>query len=71
MARSKIREFHGKQLLRKYLAEFGKINLEHVLSALVTPTTDWAKLKTDNPWLLSTKLIAKPDMLFGKRGRCS
>lgn len=69
MARSKIREYHGKQLLRKYLAEFGAIKLDHVLSALVTPTTDWEQLKAENPWLLSMKLIAKPDMLFGKRGK--
>lgn len=31
--------------------------------------TDFAELTNKEPWLSSTKLVVKPDMLFGKRGK--
>jgi hypothetical protein len=39
------------------------------LLAQVKADTDWVQLLQDNPWLSSTKLVVKPDMLFGKRGK--
>ena len=30
--------------------------------------TDFTELTNQEPWLSSTKLVVKPDMLFGKRG---
>jgi succinyl-CoA synthetase beta subunit len=35
----------------------------------VTQSTDFNELAQKEPWLLSTKLVVKPDMLFGKRGK--
>ena len=32
-------------------------------------TTDFTELTNKEPWLSSTKLVVKPDMLFGKRGK--
>ena len=35
----------------------------------VTATTDWDALAAANPWLTTTSLVVKPDMLFGQRGK--
>ena len=35
----------------------------------VTESTDFNELTEKEPWLLSSKLVVKPDMLFGKRGK--
>ncbi|KAK6922251.1 ATP-grasp fold, succinyl-CoA synthetase-type, partial [Dillenia turbinata] len=35
----------------------------------VTESTDFNELAQQEPWLLSSKLVVKPDMLFGKRGK--
>ncbi|KAI4364520.1 hypothetical protein MLD38_020599 [Melastoma candidum] len=41
-----------------------------LLSSLkVTESTDFAELVNKETWLSSTKLVVKPDMLFGKRGK--
>lgn len=35
----------------------------------MTESTDINELAEKEPWLKSTKLVVKPDMLFGKRGK--
>lgn len=35
----------------------------------VTESTDFNQLVNDETWLSSSKLVVKPDMLFGKRGK--
>lgn len=35
----------------------------------MTESTDFNELVNKEPWLSSTKLVVKPDMLFGKRGK--
>lgn len=35
----------------------------------ITESTDLKELAGKEPWLLSGKLVVKPDMLFGKRGK--
>lgn len=35
----------------------------------VTASTDFTELQEKEPWLSSSKLVVKPDMLFGKRGK--
>lgn len=35
----------------------------------MTESTDFAELTSREPWLSTTKLVVKPDMLFGKRGK--
>lgn len=40
-----------------------------LISASPSPSAFYKSLATEHPWLLSTKLVVKPDMLFGKRGK--
>lgn len=35
----------------------------------MTQLTEFTDLTNKEPWLSSTKLVVKPDMLFGKRGK--
>ena len=35
----------------------------------MTEATDFTELTNQEPWLSSTRLVVKPDMLFGKRGK--
>jgi succinyl-CoA synthetase beta subunit len=35
----------------------------------VDQATDFAELVSEKPWLKTTQLVVKPDMLFGKRGK--
>lgn len=35
----------------------------------MTESTDFTELTDKEPWLSSTRLVVKPDMLFGKRGK--
>ena len=70
MAQKGIREYHGKRMLAANMVKFfgedfgydGKV-------VLVDKSTDWEELEKQNPWLLSMPLVAKPDQLFGKRGK--
>jgi ATP-citrate lyase beta-subunit len=69
MARRAIREYDAKRLLARYLPDYlpgfsypGKI-------VLVEADTDWDRLAAEHPWLLTDRLVAKPDQLFGKRGK--
>ncbi|MFH1424902.1 MAG: ATP citrate lyase citrate-binding domain-containing protein [archaeon] len=65
MAERGIREYDGKLLLAKYIKNSsipGKL-------VLVTPETKLGQLGEKNQWLKKTKLVVKPDQLFGKRGK--
>ncbi|KAI5061273.1 hypothetical protein GOP47_0023778 [Adiantum capillus-veneris] len=68
MARKKIREYDSKRLLREHLKRLAGITLD-IYSAQVTKDTDFDELVDKEPWLTSTRLVVKPDMLFGKRGK--
>lgn len=35
----------------------------------MTESTDFVELTNKEPWLSSSRLVVKPDMLFGKRGK--
>jgi len=70
MAQRGIREYHGKKMLAKHLTTYlGKPHGYDGKILLVDQTTDWKKLKQENPWLTKEPLVAKPDQLFGKRGK--
>ncbi|MEI6221504.1 MAG: ATP citrate lyase citrate-binding domain-containing protein [bacterium] len=70
MAQRAIRECHAKKLLATYLTEIsgGKFAYEGKI-VLVDGQTDFEAVKRDNPWLLTDKLVVKPDQLVGKRGK--
>jgi ATP-citrate lyase beta-subunit len=70
MAQKGIREYDGKLALFNRLAkDFPQLKSRAQMLALVTPETKEAELLASNPWLKTTKLVAKPDQLFGKRGK--
>jgi ATP-citrate lyase beta-subunit len=70
MAQRGIREYDGKKILFDGLAKtIPSFRGKSAKLALVTPDTDPKKLVKDHPWLLKEKLVAKPDQLFGKRGK--
>ncbi len=62
MARRKVREHDGKRLLAKQMGL-------PIACCQAKPGTDLDALAKENPWLLQKKLVVKPDMLFGKRGK--
>ncbi|PIN16033.1 ATP-citrate lyase [Handroanthus impetiginosus] len=68
MARKKIREYDSKRLLKENLKILAGIDLQ-IRVAQVTQSIDFTELTNKEPWLSSTKLVVKLDMLFGKRGK--
>ncbi len=70
MAHRGIREYDAKRLISKGLPDFsdGKFKLEGK-QVLIGPETDIEKLPEKHPWLKTNDLVAKPDQLFGKRGK--
>ena len=71
MAQKSIYEFSAKKLLMSELPKYFPEYNYHGKLAVITPDTDWNKLVTDYPWLKTDKLAAKPDQLFGKRGKAN
>ncbi|MFX1507157.1 MAG: ATP citrate lyase citrate-binding domain-containing protein [Promethearchaeota archaeon] len=69
MAQKSIYEFSAKKLLMSELPKYFPDYNYHGKLTVITPDTDWNKLITDHPWLKTEKLAAKPDQLFGKRGK--
>jgi len=70
MAQKGIREYEGKKILFDGLAKhIPSFKGRSAKLALVRPDTDPKRLVKDHPWLLKEKLVAKPDQLFGKRGK--
>lgn len=70
MAQKGIREVDAKRIIAKAVSQLsgGELAFDDRL-VLVTPETDMAALPKQYPWLKTTKLVAKPDQLFGKRGK--
>ena len=70
MAQKGIREFDAKRIMARGLSEFsnGAFSFEP-RQVLISPETDFKIIEKENPWLNVTKLVVKPDQLFGKRGK--
>jgi ATP-citrate lyase beta-subunit len=71
MARKAIYEYDGKQLLASQLPQYFPNFNYHNHLAIITPGTDLEVLASDHGWLKTEKLVAKPDQLFGKRGKAN
>jgi len=70
MAQRGIREYDAKKMLAKYWTEYISKDFTYPGKlVLVDPDTDLDKLPEKHPWLEKEKLVAKPDQLFGKRGK--
>ena len=68
MARKKIREYDSKRLLKSHILRLLGLKLP-LNVAQVRQDTNFVQLLEYNPWMKDTKLVVKPDMLFGKRGK--
>jgi ATP-citrate lyase beta-subunit len=71
LAQKSIYEYDAKKLianqLPKYFPEFDY----HGKLAVITIETEFDKLIAKHPWLETERLVAKPDQLFGKRGKAN
>jgi ATP citrate (pro-S)-lyase len=78
MSAKAIREYHGKKLVSRWLSNYSgatKYDLED-RALLVTPNSirpedvnSFELLSQQNPWVLDTKLVVKPDQLIKRRGK--
>ncbi len=78
MSAKAIREYHGKRLVSRWLSHYSnsvKYNLED-RSLLITPNSirpedpaSFDVLASENPWVLTTPLVVKPDQLIKRRGK--
>jgi len=70
MAQRGIREYDAKRMLAKYWPEYISRDFGYPgRIVLVTPDTNLDDLIKEHTWLADSKLVAKPDQLFGKRGK--
>ena len=78
MSAKAIREFHGKKLASRWLEKYSgdvKYNLEDrallITASSIDPssTTSFDALAAQNPWVLTEKLVVKPDQLIKRRGK--
>eukprot|EP01062_Namystynia_karyoxenos_P033561 TRINITY_DN246_c0_g1_i2.p1 TRINITY_DN246_c0_g1~~TRINITY_DN246_c0_g1_i2.p1 ORF type:complete len:1122 (+),score=463.49 TRINITY_DN246_c0_g1_i2:103-3366(+) len=67
MSTKAVREYDGKRLLSEWLSTRGAG--WQARQVLITPTTDLDSLPAAHPWLLSSRLVAKPDQLIKRRGK--
>lgn len=71
MAQKAIYEYDGKKLIASQLPKYFPEFKFHNKLAILTPETDLDALAQEQPWLKTDKLVAKPDQLFGKRGKAN
>ncbi|KAK3108901.1 hypothetical protein FSP39_018217 [Pinctada imbricata] len=65
MSAKAVSEAKGKQLLNDNLGDEASKNR----FALVTEAVNWDRLTQEHPWLLTEKLVVKPDQLIKRRGK--
>ncbi|KAM6951256.1 ATP-citrate synthase [Aplochiton taeniatus] len=68
MSAKAISEQTGKEFLYKYICTTAAVQ-NRFRYASVTPETDWNRLTQDHPWLLTERLVVKPDQLIKRRGK--
>ncbi|MFX1371813.1 MAG: ATP citrate lyase citrate-binding domain-containing protein [Promethearchaeota archaeon] len=71
MAQKNIYEYDAKKLLASQLPKYYPEFEYHNKLAIVQNETDLNQLASKEPWIKSEKLVAKPDQLFGKRGKAN
>jgi len=70
MSAKAVREYHGKKLIARHVRDVSEGR--HVVddrSVLISPTTNLEELVTEEPWLLASRLVVKPDQLIKRRGK--
>ncbi|XP_036428027.1 ATP-citrate synthase isoform X2 [Colossoma macropomum] len=68
MSAKAISEQTGKEFLYKYICTTAAVQ-NRFRYATVTSETDWERLTQDHPWLLTERLVVKPDQLIKRRGK--
>jgi len=71
MAQKPIYEYDGKNLIASQLPRYFPEFKFHNKLVILTPETDIDALAAEYPWLKTDRLVAKPDQLFGKRGKAN
>jgi len=69
MAQKAIREYDAKSILAKHWDKYFPHFTYAYETVLVKNGPELREAAIDHPWLDSKTLVAKPDMLFGKRGK--
>ena len=78
MSAKAVREYNGKKLVSKHLAAYSgsvKYDVEDrcllIDSSAINPSdpNSFQSIAEQNPWVLSTKLVVKPDQLIKRRGK--
>ncbi|XP_072524063.1 ATP-citrate synthase [Salminus brasiliensis] len=68
MSAKAISEQTGKEFLYKYICTTAAVQ-NRFRYATATAETDWERLTQDHPWLLTERLVVKPDQLIKRRGK--
>ncbi|XP_024257296.1 ATP-citrate synthase isoform X1 [Oncorhynchus tshawytscha] len=68
MSAKAISEQTGKEFLYKHICTSAAVQ-NRFRYANVTSDTDWDRLTQDHPWLLTERLVVKPDQLIKCRGK--
>ncbi|XP_062387312.1 ATP-citrate synthase isoform X3 [Sardina pilchardus] len=68
MSAKAISEQTGKEFLYKHICTSAAVQ-NRFRYARVSTDTDWDRLVQDHPWLLSERLVVKPDQLIKRRGK--
>uniref|UniRef100_A0A3P8VAY4 ATP-citrate synthase n=1 Tax=Cynoglossus semilaevis TaxID=244447 RepID=A0A3P8VAY4_CYNSE len=68
MSAKAISEQTGKEFLHKYICTSAAVQ-NRFSYARVTPETDLDRLTQEHPWLLTQRLVVKPDQLIKRRGK--
>ena len=69
MAQKAIREFDAKSILAKHWDKYFPNFTYAYETVMVQNGSELKKAAKEKTWLKDKKLVAKPDMLFGKRGK--
>ncbi len=70
MAQRPVREYTAKNMMANNWTDYFKNSITyHARFAGVSPETDLNLLAKDQEWLKHERLVAKPDMIIGKRGK--
>ncbi|XP_003708319.1 ATP-citrate synthase [Megachile rotundata] len=67
MSAKAIREATGKDLINRKLSP--GTNAVKCRFVTITENTNWTDVVNDHPWLLTEKLVVKPDQLIKRRGK--
>ncbi|KAK6473188.1 ATP-citrate synthase-like isoform X1 [Huso huso] len=68
MSAKAISEQTGKEFLYKHICTSAAVQ-NRFRYASVTTDTDWDRLAQDHPWVLTERLVVKPDQLIKRRGK--